>query len=116
MATTFRALVNIPKAQLKGSANKGLATDKPIASKWAIPPTKPVYESTEAVTTAIAMGTFQGNSLRAYDLAKTWQEYQRYLAWVANGCPKKAVTGKPLDNTLAHNKTFQFPTKHRLSY
>lgn len=113
---TFFALVNIPSAQLKGSKVKTHKTIEPTkASPWANPPQKPLYETEHAVTSAIANGTFQGQSARAYTDAKTWQEYQKYLAWVASGCPKRQG-GKAIDSTVCHNRSYQFPSKHRLSY
>lgn len=68
----FRALVNIPKEQLKGdgkeSAKRIMVGGQPITME------RPAYETEAAVTKAIANGTFKGSSQTAYKLAADWQK------------------------------------------
>ena len=99
---TFFALVNIPKAQQVGSKVSITTTKKAWVNPLAM--AEPQYTTTQAVTEAIANGTFVGSSIVAYDLAKKWQLYLKSLE--AKKFFKKGQKGNP--NNKAYNHTFQF--------
>lgn len=104
VSTVTRALVNIPKSQLVGTGTatrKGLSTDN-TARNSVEPVRQPPYETEAAMTSAIASGTYNssrlGTASQMYVWIAKWVRYQKYLAWMAAGAPRKKGQGKTTES------------------
>lgn len=81
--STFRALVNIPKAQLKGSPNKRAKQDYDNAARNKVAPmAEPRFKTAIEITRATLAGQAFDPSYPNQDLyviAKKWAAYERSL-------------------------------------
>ena len=106
----FFPIVRTAKSQLAGDGgSRFVEKAKRQAPKWINVDGSerpiPTYKTQAAVTSAIAAGTFKGNSVMAYQTAKDYEKHLKLLEqWNKGFQPKQA---KPRPNG-SHNFTLNF--------
>ena len=102
---TFFAMINIPKAQLKGTASKALSTINTAKKPELAPMAKPEYVTTSEVSKAIVDGFIKTDALGHYARAKAWQAHVKALE-AKKFFKASTGTAKPNDGKYCHR--FQF--------